>query len=109
VDDFIGVDGNQSIDPEFLDYDPAGDPADWDLHLALNSPLIDAGDPSLYDPDGSDSDIGAYSGEDAGLYDSDLDGAPLWWQPGPYDPVDYPAEGWDCDDLDGAVGPGNGC
>lgn len=35
--------------------------------------------------------------------DNDCDG------PGPYDPVNYPALGWDCDDQDALVYPGSGC
>ena len=33
-----------------------------DLTLAAGSPAIDAGDPSISDPDGSRSDIGAFGG-----------------------------------------------
>ena len=46
--------GNISTDPFFVD----------EMHdnfsLRSNSPLIDAGDPSIRDPDGTPSDIGAY-------------------------------------------------
>ena len=34
----------------------------FDVHLALHSPGIDSGDPTLLDPDGSASDRGAYGG-----------------------------------------------
>ena len=54
-------------------------------------------------------DIGAYSGPGGALWDLDVDGYPEWWQPGPYDPVSYPALGLDCDDRDPAVHPGSGC
>ena len=37
------------------------------------SPLIDAGDPSILDDDGSVSDIGAYGGPDGLVYDPNLD------------------------------------
>ncbi|MCB9743666.1 MAG: hypothetical protein H6740_13785 [Alphaproteobacteria bacterium] len=59
-----GSDGNISIDPGFADVSGA-DPALWDLTLDSASPLIDAGDPSVSDPDGSTSDIGAYGGPGA--------------------------------------------
>jgi hypothetical protein len=85
------------------------DPSLWDLHLAAASPLVDAGAPSGSDPDGSDSDIGAYGGSGAAYWDLDRDGYPEWWQPGEYDHAAYPADGWDCDDGDDNVYPGNGC
>ena len=37
-----------------------------DLHLVPGSPLVDAGDPGLLDPDGSRSDIGVHGGPAAG-------------------------------------------
>ncbi|GDX79956.1 hypothetical protein LBMAG42_17670 [Deltaproteobacteria bacterium] len=58
-DDFLGLtdptgdDGNVSVDPDF---------ADSDYRLSATSPLIDAGDPSILDADGSRSDIGAWGG-----------------------------------------------
>ena len=54
--DVTGLDGNQSIDPEFLDAG-AGD-----FHLSATSPLIDAGDPTQHDADGSRADVGAFGG-----------------------------------------------
>ena len=41
-----GPDGNVILPPEFVDTAGA-DPASWDLHLDVTSPLIDAGDPTL--------------------------------------------------------------
>ena len=87
--DPTGTDGNISVDPEFLDI-TAADPLDWDLHLALTSPLVDAGDPSILDPDGSPSDIGGYGGPGAAEWDLDWDGYYEWWQPGEYDFGTYP-------------------
>jgi len=103
-----GTDGNISTDPLFLDTsDP--DPAAWDLHLQTTSPLVDAGDPTLSDPDGSTSDIGAYGGPGADEFDLDWDSFPEWWQPGEYDFAVYPGQGLDCADLDPTVYPGVGC
>ncbi len=45
---------NISVDPMFVDAE------NRDFHLQEGSPLIDAGDPSIRDPDGSVSDIGAF-------------------------------------------------
>jgi len=106
--DRTGILGNVSVDPLFLDTDSL-DPADWDLHLATDSPMIDAADPTLPDPDGSPPDLGAYGGTHADSWDLDWDGYPEWWMPGEYDPVAYPDLGWDCDDRDGEVHPGGGC
>ncbi len=103
----VGYEGNVGHDPTFLSTSGAS-AADWDLHLSADSSLIDAGDPETFDPDGSIADIGAFGGDGADLYDLDGDGFPLWWQPRPY-AVDLAVEGFDCDDLDVAVHPGNGC
>ena len=62
--DPTGTDGNISVDPGFTDVSSA-DPLAWDLTLGSSSALMDAGDPSLSDPDGSTSDIGAYGGAGA--------------------------------------------
>jgi len=106
--DPTGADGNLAVDPGFLDLG-ASRALDWDLHLATTSALIDAGDPAVHDPDGSTSDMGAFGGAYADLWDLDGDGYPSWWQPGSYDALLYPAEGWDCDDTDPWVFPGSGC
>ena len=125
--DPTGQDGNISVDPCFFDT-TAVEPYDWDLHLRLDcnddsvfddaSPLFDAGDPAILDPDGSTCDIGTYGGEYADQWDLDWDGYSDWWQPGSYiynlglDP-DFndtdPDIGWDCNDLDVTLYPGNGC
>lgn len=45
---------NLTVDPKFV--------STTDYHLQAGSPAINAGDPSILDPDGSRSDIGAYGG-----------------------------------------------
>jgi len=62
--DPTGTDGNVSVDPGYTDVSST-DPMDWDLTLATGSDLIDAGDPTILDTDGSTSDIGATGGPDA--------------------------------------------
>ncbi|MFH1464685.1 MAG: MopE-related protein [Pseudomonadota bacterium] len=103
IPDPTGTNGNVSVEPIFLDYDPTADPYDWDLHLASTSPLVDQGDPSLADPDGGASDMGAYGGEGAEYWDLDNDGFFEWWLPGAYDPTTSP--GMDPDDRDASVVP----
>lgn len=93
-----GADGNVSVDPVLLD-DP--------LHLDTTSPVVDAGDGSLLDPDGSASDMGFHGGPGAGGYDGDGDGWPNWWLPGAYDAST--SAGYDCDDADATAWPGSGC
>jgi hypothetical protein len=61
LDDATGTDGNISADPRFID-DTGSAPHGWDLRPETGSPLIDAGDPSVLDVDGSTSDIGASGG-----------------------------------------------
>ncbi len=97
MDDPTGTDGNVSVDPVLL----GGD------QLDATSPLVDAGDPSLTDPDGSRSDIGAFGGAGSSSWDADGDGFPAWWLPGAYDAATSP--GADCDDDDSTVYPGSGC
>jgi len=108
VTDPTGTFGNLSVDPQFVDTS-AADSLLWDLHLDPGSPLVGVGLATYVDPDGSACDIGAYGGTYADGYDRDLDGWYEWWQPGSYDAANYPALGWDCDDLDAGVRPDNGC
>ncbi len=108
MSDPVGQFGNVEVDPEFLDVvDP--DPSLWDLHLGATSALIDQGQNDIQDPDGSRSDMGAYSGPRAGQWDRDDDGYYEWWQPGPYDTGTYPGLGWDCDDTDTQINADHGC
>jgi hypothetical protein len=108
MDSPVGTDGNLQQNPAFADVLDL-DPANWDHHLNHTSPLIDAGDPSTIDPDGSRADIGPYGGPEAGGWDLDHDGWYEWWQQGEYNPAQYPALGLDCDDLDDEIGPDEGC
>ena len=86
--------GGMSVNPKFVSTG-SETPAKWDLRLKSSSPLIDQGDPDAEDPDGSPSDLGAFSGPNAGNFDLDGDGINAWW--GPYD---HPGAPWDCDDMD---------
>lgn len=74
-------------DPGFV----STDGCDADLRLTGGSAFKDAGDPSVLDPDGSRSDIGAFGGPDAPVVDLDGDG---------FDTT------LDCDDTSAARGPG---
>jgi hypothetical protein len=51
---------NISVDPMFVNEDTTQ--GQLDFHLQMFSPLIDAGDPSIADLDGTRSDIGLYGG-----------------------------------------------
>ena len=60
--DPTGTDGNLAAPPTFA---TASDDGDWtndDFTLRTTSSLVDAGDPSLTDSDGSRSDMGAFGG-----------------------------------------------
>jgi len=103
IPDPTGTAGNISANPGFLA------PIPGDFHLSTDSLLVDAGSPTMVDPDGSRSDIGAYGGPEADGWDRDNDGYPEWWQPGEYDYGTYPGEGWDCYDWSADMYPGNGC
>jgi len=59
--DPLAEDDNLSVRPGYREV-YGDDPAQWDFHLASDSPLVDAGNADLMDPDGSRSDIGAYGG-----------------------------------------------
>ena len=102
----VGANGNIADAPGLLDTSNP-DPWLWDVHIDSTSTLVDAGDPTLTDPDGSVSDIGAYGGLGAEQWDLDWDAFTEWWLPGAYDPATSPNS--DCDDRDEAVFPGSGC
>ncbi len=53
--------GSYSEDPVYSDLS-SGTPTDWDLTLDSTSGLVDGGDPSILDADGTTSDVGAYGG-----------------------------------------------
>ena len=52
--DYSDRNGNLNVDPKFEDTD--------DFKLAIDSPLIDKGNPLISDPDGTQSDPGIYGG-----------------------------------------------
>ncbi len=83
--------GNTSVDPGFVEYSMDANCANDSLWLDVDSPLIDAGDPSLLDADGSVSDMGAWSGTVAPALDWDGD---RYFGPE------------DCDDWDPDINPG---
>ena len=101
---------NLTVEPGFLD-DPIYDDTSgmWiipDLHLAIDSPLVDAGDPdSEPDADGSSADIGSYGGPNGGAWDLDDDGYPDYFWPGTLDdaPQGFDASDYDADDTDGDI------
>ena len=55
-----------TVDPIYTDVSST-DPSDWDLTLGSASTLIDAGDTSILDTDGSTSDVGAHGGPNSAL------------------------------------------
>ncbi len=55
---FIPDSTNMSVDPMVVN----ADTANYDFHLQKYSPMIDAGDPTIIDVDGTMSDIGLYGG-----------------------------------------------
>lgn len=70
VTDYVGLAGsgvgNLGGDPRFTAWTDNGDWTDDDFRLGAGSPAIDAGDPSILDPDGTRSDMGAYGGVGGG-------------------------------------------
>ncbi len=69
--------GNLTADPALRSYTQDGVCDNDDVAPSFGSPLVDAGDPALSDPDGGRADIGVYGGPEADLgafIDGDLDG-----------------------------------
>jgi hypothetical protein len=98
---------NPTVDPQLVD--TSGDAVDWDLRLGSGSPLIGQGGAPFNafaaDPDGSASDLGAWSGPDADGWDLDGDGWNRFWQPGPWSSA-YASLGFECDDRTIDAAPG---
>lgn len=73
---------NMEVEPAFVDYRP-DDLLYSDLHIRPGTSLIDSGDPSQRDPDGSRADPGAFGGPQAdgtGAQDPDGDGLIAAWE-----------------------------
>ncbi len=88
------------VEPDFLTYDLDGMP--MNLHLAQDSPLVDAGNPADFDADSTRSDIGIYGGSAGAAFDLDADGFHDYFWPGTirHAPEGYNPSDWDCDDQD---------
>lgn len=91
------------MEPGFLSYDETGMPSSF--HLSLSSPLINVGDPAVFDVDGSRSDLGSYGGSEGDGWDLDLDGYPDWFWPGTLEdaPDGFSPTDYDLDDLESVV------
>ena len=57
----VGSSGNIAVNPGFTSTS-SSDPTAWNLALTSSSGMRNVGDPTLYDTDGSRSDIGGYGG-----------------------------------------------
>ena len=86
----VGTDDNIGVDPGFTSW--TGD-CDADTTLSSSSDLLNEGDPTYSNTDGSRADIGAHGGATPYAEDSDGDGYTT-------------RRGEDCDDDDSAVYPG---
>ena len=62
--DITGTAGNVDVDPAFVNYSSTTAVPPWDFTLSPTSPLLDAGDPTESDPDGSVIQLGAFGGPD---------------------------------------------
>jgi MYXO-CTERM domain-containing protein len=85
------ADGNLQVNPMLSGSTPTLAPEELGAVLVAGSPLIDAGDSQLKDPDGSDGDIGARGGPDFPEEDADEDGF---------------SNQYDCNDQDAEIYPG---
>ncbi len=93
------ADGNLEEEPGLAGYDADGIWED-DLRLADGSALIDVGDPSVLDADGSVSDIGAYGGTGPKVGDRDGDASLDTEDCDAGDATVYPGADELCDGLD---------
>jgi len=111
--DYIGIDGNVSVDPAFVNTDRAF----LDLHLTAASPAIDAGENVAVEPTDLDGTPRALDGDydgtvapDLGAYefapDRDGDGTPDWQDAD--DDGDGVDDVADCRPLDRGVGASPG-
>ncbi len=91
--DLTGIDGNQSTDPRLVELSIDRNFLNDNLYLRIDSPLVEAGDPTIEVADGRRSYIGAFDRID--FEDSDADG----------DGYSALLDG-DCDDGDASVYPG---
>lgn len=66
--------GHNSNISQILSFIDPNNPTSPNFHLQASSPAKNTGDPTILDPDGSRSDMGAYGGPDACLLDSTLPG-----------------------------------
>jgi len=94
LDDPTSSDGNISVEPSFLRIGRF-ERHPWDVHLVPDTDLVGAGSALYPNPDSEDSDIGAYGGPEAHLWDLDGDGYFQPWRPGAS--LD---ESHDCNDFD---------
>lgn len=104
--DFATLDSsNLTVEPAFLAYDEEGLPLD--LHLAGDSPLVNAGEPDAdyNDVDGSRSDLGIYGGPEGDRWNRDGDGYRDYFWPGALEdaPAGFDPAEYDLDDGDAAV------
>ncbi len=88
----IGSSGNISVDPDYTGVNPDGNAANELLIPGSNSGIRDVGDPTVFDLDGSQADLGHLGGPDAADQDHDNDGS-------------FISDG-DCDDAEADTHPG---
>lgn len=99
------LDGTNTLigDPLLVDWDNGHCDSDQLIPTPILSPLLDAGDPTIFDPDGSISDVGAFGGPDADPayhVDSDGDGASFLHDCDDDNADSYPGNPEVCDAID---------
>lgn len=89
---------NQVKDPSFQEY-AFGYPVDF--HLSLSSPLINQGNTTETDADGSRTDLGCYGGKGGSAWDLDGDGYHDWFWPGTFEDASsaIDSSSFDSDDV----------